>query len=281
MVNLQNVFFDYGEGETLKNISCRIDKGEFVAIVGANGAGKTTLCKLLNGLLKPSSGSVVINSMDTRTTKTSALAKSIGFLFQNPDRQICKNTVREEILFGLELAFKDKGLIEERLKNTLSIFGFQGDSNPFNLSRGERQRLALASLIAVEPEILILDEPTTGFDYMEAMKTMGTIKELNDKGATVIMICHDMEVVLDFAERVLVLAEGTIIADGQTKEIFRKEEALEQASVLPPQLVQLALRLGEGFEDVFSVDEMASAIINRMNKERTFEHERFSGLCTG
>ncbi len=281
MVNLQNVFFDYGEGETLKNISCRIDKGEFVAIVGANGAGKTTLCKLLNGLLKPSSGSVVINSMDTRTTKTSALAKSIGFLFQNPDRQICKNTVREEILFGLELAFKDKGLIEERLKNTLSTFGFQGDSNPFNLSRGERQRLALASLIAVEPEILILDEPTTGFDYMEAMKTMGTIKELNDKGATVIMICHDMEVVLDFAERVLVLAEGTIIADGQTREIFRKEEALEQASVLPPQLVQLALRLGEGFEDVFSVDEMASAIINRMNKERTFEHERFSGLCTG
>jgi len=265
MVNLENVSFAYDKIMTISNLSFNIDKGEFVAVIGSNGAGKSTLCKLLNGILKPSSGSVVINCMDTRTTKTSTLAKHIGFLFQNPDRQICKNTVEEEILFGLELAFNDKNLIKERLEDTLAAFEFDKDSNPFYLSRGERQRIALASLIAVEPEILILDEPTTGLDYNECIGIMEIIKKLNSKGVTVIMISHDMELVLDYAKRVLVISEGKLIANGETKKIFRMPEVLDQASILPAQIVQMALRLGEGFEDVFNIEEMISAISKKMN----------------
>lgn len=188
LINFKNVCFGYDKTETIKNISFNIEKGEFAAIVGENGAGKSTLSKLVNGLLKPDSGKVIINGMDTLTTKSSILAKHIGFLFQNPDRQICKNTVREEILFGLNLAFDDKKLIEERLKKTLKDFDFDAESNPFNLSRGERQRIALASLIAIEPEILLLDEPTTGLDYRECMCIMGIIRVLNEKGVTIIMV---------------------------------------------------------------------------------------------
>lgn len=276
MINFKNVCFGYDKTETIKNISFNIEKGEFAAIVGENGAGKSTLSKLVNGLLKPDSGKVIINGMDTLTTKSSILAKHIGFLFQNPDRQICKNAVREEILFGLNLAFDDKKLIEERLKKTLKDFDFDAESNPFNLSRGERQRIALASLIAIEPEILLLDEPTTGLDYRECMCIMGIIRVLNEKGVTIIMVCHDMEVVLDFAKRILVISAGELIADGETKKIFRSPEVLYKASLIAPQIAHLAIKLGDGFEDVFSVEEMTEALINRCKHERINADERIS-----
>lgn len=263
MIELKNVYFTYQQENTLDNISFHIDKGEFVALIGANGAGKSTLSKLLNGLLKPASGTVTINGMDTRKTKSSTLARHIGFLFQNPDRQICKNTVADEIRFGLELVINDKALVQQRLDSTLQRFGFNPDSNPFQLSRGERQRLALASIIAAEPEILILDEPTTGLDYSECTQIMNTINELNSKGVTVVMVCHDMEVVLDYARRILVLSDGRLLADGSTKEIFRAEEVLHKASILPPQIPQLALRLGQGFENAFTVEEMAQSLVAR------------------
>ncbi|NLN64713.1 MAG: ABC transporter ATP-binding protein [Clostridiaceae bacterium] len=263
MINVENVSFTYQQECTLKGITFHIDRGEFVALIGSNGAGKSTLSKLLNGLLKPASGTVTINGMDTRKTKSSTLARHIGFLFQNPDRQICKNTVADEIRFGLELVINDKALVQQRLDSTLQRFGFNPDSNPFQLSRGERQRLALASIIAAEPEILILDEPTTGLDYSECTQIMNTINELNSKGVTVVMVCHDMEVVLDYARRILVLSDGRLLADGSTKEIFRAEEVLHKASILPPQIPQLALRLGQGFENAFTVEEMAHSLVAR------------------
>lgn len=263
MINVENVSFTYQQECTLKGITFHIDRGEFVALIGSNGAGKSTLSKLLNGLLKPASGTVTINGMDTRKTKSSTLARHIGFLFQNPDRQICKNTVADEIRFGLELVINDKDLVQQRLESILQRFGFNPDSNPFQLSRGERQRLALASIIAAEPEILILDEPTTGLDYSECTQIMNTINELNSKGVTVVMVCHDMEVVLDYARRILVLSDGRLLADGSTKEIFRAEEVLHKASILPPQIPQLALRLGQGFENAFTVEEMAQSLVAR------------------
>jgi len=263
MIDLKNVCFTYQKESTVKDISFHIGRGEFVAIIGSNGAGKTTLSKLLNGILKPCSGTVSIMGMDTKKTKTSILARHIGFLFQNPDRQICKNTVADEIRFGLEQILKDKSLIQQRLDNVIAYFGFDPAANPFRLSRGERQKLALASVIAAEPEVLVLDEPTTGLDYSECMQIMNIIRQLNEKGITVVMVCHDMEVVLDFARRVLVLSEGRLIADGETREIFRQEEVLRRASILPPQITQLALRLGEGFEQVFTVEEMARNLLAR------------------
>jgi energy-coupling factor transport system ATP-binding protein len=128
MINLQNVSFSYNYEKVLSNISFHIGKGEFTAIIGSNGAGKSTLCRIMNGLIKPSSGTVTVNGMDTRTTKSSILARHIGFLFQNPDRQICKNTVGEEIRFSLNNVITDKSLIEKRLFETLSLFDFDADS---------------------------------------------------------------------------------------------------------------------------------------------------------
>lgn len=263
MIRFEHVSFGYGGAVTIEDVSFHIEKGDFAAVIGANGAGKSTISKLCDGLLKPSRGRVLIGGMDTGTVKTSRLAKFVGFLFQNPDRQICQNTVRGEILFGLSCVVEDEAEREKRCGQILELFGLDGGRDPFGMSRGERQRIALASLLACEPQVLILDEPTTGLDYRECMEIMGIIQKLNEKGATILMVSHDMEIVQDFARRVLVVNGGRLLGDGGVHEIMKDEELLRRASVLPAQIPALALRLGDGFEDVFTVDGMVRAIERR------------------
>jgi len=260
MITFDNVFFGYGAGETIHGISAQINKGDFVSLIGSNGAGKSTFVKLCNGLLKPSSGSVTVLEKDTKTTKTSELAKHIGFLFQNPDSQICCNTIREELAFNLKNAKLPEAEVKARVDAALADFNFNGDFEPFNLSRGQRQKLCLASIIALAPEIMILDEPTTGLDYRECIDLMNRIRELNEKGTTVIMVCHDMEVVLDYAKSVIVMTDGKAIAAGPTKEILQNQEVLTQARLLPPQIAETALKLGNGYENIFTVEEMITKI---------------------
>lgn len=213
MIQFEQVSFSYGKQSIIKNVNFTINKGDFVAIIGANGAGKSTISKLMNGLLKPTLGTVTIAGYDTKRTRTSILVKHVGFLFQNPDRQICQNTVRDEIMFGIRLFSKEQDRSARRVDAIMKKFHLRADKSPFSLSRGERQKVALASLIAVEPEILILDEPTTGLDHRECMQMMECIREMNKKGVTVVMVCHDMEVVKNFASRILVISGGELIAD--------------------------------------------------------------------
>lgn len=246
--------------DVIRNVSFRLGAGDFVAVIGANGAGKTTLSKLSNGLLKPTAGSVTVRGLDTKQTKTSQIAKFTGFLFQNPDRQICQNTIRAEIAFGLGFVLENKDEAECRTQETLERFGFDGGKDPFTLSRGERQMLVLASLLASRPQLLILDEPTTGLDYRECMKVMGLIAESNAQGATVLMVTHDMEIVQDFARRALVINDGILLADGPVSAVMKNREVLESASLLPAQIPALAMRLGGEFEDVRTVDEMSAKI---------------------
>lgn len=262
MIEFQNVTFEYpNKAATIKNVSFHVKEGEFVSIIGTNGAGKTTVSKLTMGLLKPTQGTVKLAGMDTKTTKVSQLARYAGFLFQNPDRQICQETVREEIALGLQLiSGKSEEEINQKVDEIIEKFGLQPDVAPFSLSRGERQRVALASLIALSPKVLILDEPTTGLDYKECMQMMNAIRELNGNGVTVLMVCHDMEVVLDFADRVIVMTQGQIVADGTASEIFRSPKAMAAASVLPPQIIDLSMRLGIGFEGIDTIEEMTAAI---------------------
>lgn len=262
MIQFENVSFRYQDTATIQGLSFQLEKGAFAAIVGANGAGKTTVSKLCGGLLKPTSGCVRILGKDTRTTRASTLAKQVGFLFQNPDRQICQPTVREEILFSLHCTLSDEDEIQRRLDETLAAFELDPDAAPFNLSRGQRQQVALASLIAAQPQVLILDEPTTGLDYRECIHIMEQVQRLNrEKEVTVLMVCHDMEVVLDFAERMLVMAGGVLLGDGETREIFSQRELLQKAALLPPQIAQLAGRFSQqSFHDVYTVDEMVTAI---------------------
>ena len=270
MITLENVSFAYADqGPSVQDVSFRLEKGEFAAILGANGAGKTTTVRLMDGLLKPTSGRVLIDDMDTAKSQVSERARKVGFLFQNPDRQICKNTVKEEILFGLRTVRGDEGeeALQARTDEVLKDFHFTGDEEPFSLSRGQRQRVALASILAVEPEILILDEPTTGLDYLECCHIMDRIRKMNEeKQVTVIMVCHDMEVVLDYARRALVMAGGRLLADGPVKEIFRNTELMEKASILPPQMIGLGLRLGDGFENADTPEGMAEAVMARRGK---------------
>ncbi|MDR1655084.1 MAG: energy-coupling factor ABC transporter ATP-binding protein [Treponema sp.] len=271
MLHFDNVGFSYGRGGgkpgTLGGICFRLEKGEFAALIGENGAGKSTLARLCNGLLKPDSGRVTAAGMDTRHVKTSRIARKLGFLFQNPDRQICCNTVREEILFGLNAIMGDEEaakMKEERLNEMLELFGLPGDGDPFSMSRGERQQIALASVLAVKPELLILDEPTTGLDYRECVNIMGIISRLHREGATILMISHDMELVADYAERALVLSGGKLTGNLSVKELMKNRPLLEAASLLPAQIPALAMALGEGFEDVYTIDEMTEAVRERL-----------------
>ena len=265
MIQLDHVSFAYPEqGPSVNDVSFRVEDGEFVAILGANGAGKTTTVRLIDGLIRPTAGKVEINGTDTAASSVSERARRVGFLFQNPDRQICKNSVREEILFGLRTVRGGEGeeALQARCDEVLKDFGFTGDEEPFSLSRGQRQRVALASILAVEPEILILDEPTTGLDYFECCHIMDRIRRMNEEHkVTVIMVCHDMEVVLDYARRALVMAGGHLLADGPVNEIFRDTALMEKASILSPQMIGLSLRLGEGFEHADSPESMADAVL--------------------
>ncbi len=260
VLEFSNVAFSYNETANVHDLNVKVHKGDFISIIGSNGAGKSTFSKLTNGLLKPSVGDVLVLGENTKNQKVSALAKHIGFLFQNPDRQICCATVREEIAFSLRNNGIAEDEIKTRVEKTLSEFGFDGDTEPFNMSRGQRQRLCLACLIALNPEILILDEPTTGLDYRECMEVMSRIRELNESGTTVIMVCHDMEVVLDFAKTVIVMNRGEILGQGETRAVLSNKALLSKARLLAPQIAQVAMLLGDSFNGVFTDDEMIQKI---------------------
>ena len=246
MIEFENVSASYdGELPILRDVSFRIPDGDFVAFVGTNGAGKSTTMRLVNGLLKPSSGQVLIDGVPTTQLRTSQLAAKVGFLFQNPNRQICCSTVREELLFGFRAQGRADAEAEAKVDAMIERFGFDGDAEPFLLNRGTRQLLALASIIVMEPPVVVLDEPTTGLDFRECAKVMDVIAELNARGTTVIMVCHDMEVVADYAKRVIAMTAGQVVADGETFAVLRDRDVLARTHLLPPQVVDVSLRLVE------------------------------------
>ena len=269
MIEFEKVSASYdGELPILRDVSFRIPDGDFVAFVGTNGAGKSTTMRLVNGLLKPSSGQVLIDGVPTTQLRTSQLAAKVGFLFQNPDRQICCSTVREELLFGFRAQGRADAEAQAKVDAMIERFGFDGDAEPFLLNRGTRQLLALASIIVMEPPVVVLDEPTTGLDFHECAKVMDVIAELNAHGTTVIMVCHDMEVVADYARRVIAMTAGQVVADGETFAVLRNRDVLARTHLLPPQVVDVALRLAEdGAVETASpvaladtLDEMADAL---------------------
>ena len=247
MIEFKNVSASYSnEVPVLKDVSFTINDGDFVAFVGTNGAGKSTTMRLCNGLLKPVSGEVLIDGVPTTQLRVSELARRVGFLFQNPDRQICCETVRDELMFSFKAQGNDTPEARKRVDQIIELFGFDPDAEPFLLNRGTRQLLALASIIVTAPPVVILDEPTTGLDYRECEKVMGVVRSLHEQGTTVIMVCHDMEVVADFAQRIIVMADGGVVADGLTFDVLRQPLVMKRASLIPPQIVDIALRLAAG-----------------------------------
>lgn len=244
MIEFLDVHASYdGTTPILKGIDLTIEDGEFVAFVGTNGAGKSTAMRLVNGLLKPDRGVVLIDGVPTTQLKTSELARRVGFLFQNPDRQICSSTVRDELLFGFQAVGRLDDEARRRVDQIIEEFRFDGDADPFLLNRGTRQLLALASIVVLAPPVVVLDEPTTGLDFCECVKVMGIISQLHRAGTTVIMVCHDMEVVADFAERMVVMTDGRVVDQGPTFDVLRNRKTLDEADLVPPQMVDLSLLL--------------------------------------
>jgi len=243
-----------GNIKALDSISLEIREGEFLAIIGQNGSGKTTLAKHFNGLLKPSKGEVRIAGEDTKRKQVSELGKIVGYVFQNPDHQIFADTVEDEVAFGPRNLGIPRDKISLFVEDALKEVGLEGYEryDPFSLTKGERQRVAVASILAVRPRVVILDEPTTGLDYREQKSIMELLQNLNRKGHTIIIITHSLWVVAEYAKRVLVLNKGKIMLDDRTRKVFSQEEKLDQSFLRLPEIIRLSNRMGR---TLLSLDE--------------------------
>jgi len=241
-------------GDVLNEVDLEIREGEFIAIIGQNGSGKTTLAKHFNGLLKPSSGKVICNGKDTGSMRISDLGKIVGYVFQNPDHQIFASSVREELTFGPKnygLSYDD---ISKNITQSLEAVHLEGyeDRDPFTLTKGERQRVAVASVLACKPKVLVLDEPTTGLDYHQQKSMMELLKSLNSSGHTVIIITHSLWVAAEYAHRIIVMHKGNVVMDGPTREVFSRCDELDHTGIRLPEIIKLSNMLGN---NLLSVDE--------------------------
>ncbi len=218
-IKIIDLVHQYGENRGIDGLSLEIKHGELIAVIGENGSGKTTLSKHLNGLLKPTSGDVVVAGMNTKECTVTELANHAGLVFQNPDTMLFEETVEKEILFGLKNIGKKEEECDELIDGILAKVGLSDKRKVFprSMSRGERQRLAIACVTAMRPEIIILDEPTTGLDPIEAKRIMSILTKLSRQGHTVIMVSHDMKIVRNYAERIIKMADGKIVEDIRVK----------------------------------------------------------------
>lgn len=252
-LDFDGVEFGYvPETTVLHGIDLTIESGEFVTIIGQNGSGKSTLVKHINGLLEPDRGSVVVSDERGEPYATdehpmNLLAKIVGYVFQNPDDQIFHTTVGEEIAYGL----KNIGVpADERAKRMAAVLEQVGlpvdlNQNPFSFGKGQRQRLAIASVLAMEPRLICVDEPTTGQDHAESVRIMDILAEYNRRGHTVITITHDIALAAAYTDRVIAIRDGQIIADGPPERVFLDAENLEATNIRPPQITQLGAALAD------------------------------------
>jgi cobalt transport protein ATP-binding subunit len=271
VIQLEDVSFSYSAAvEALRNVSLTVNKGEYIAIMGENGAGKTTLVKHFNGLLKPKKGRVLIDSEDIAQKSIAMMARKVGLVFQNPDDQLFAEDVEEEIGFALHNFGYDDKVIKDRVEWAVNLLDIQRylKSSPFILSGGERKRVALASVLAWNPEVLVLDEPTVGQDYGQKERLKHFLVQLRTQGKTVVIVTHDVEFVAMSQPRIVLMAQGRIVADGSSKRIMTDNKSLEICSVAPPEVTKLFTLLSKyGFpSDILDVDEATDILTRRMRK---------------
>lgn len=243
LVRVENVSFAYGESSpALRDVSLTIEAGEFLALIGRNGSGKTTLAKHLNGLLKPSSGRVLVGATDTANVPVGELARQVGYVFQNPDHQLFLPTVRQEIAYGPARLGLEGAELEARIEETLERFGLAdvAGRHPAVLGRGLRRLTALAAIDAMRPKVLVLDEPTGGLDRRFAARLMDQLAGLAASGDAIVLITHDMRLVAEHARRVLLIRDGQVAADTTPEKMFDQPELLASSGVHAPQVARLA-----------------------------------------
>ena len=261
LLEVENLTHRYPDGtEALSGVSCVIRRGEFVAILGQNGSGKTTLVKHLNGILAPTAGDIRLSGQSLRGQPRSRLSRRVGLVFQNPDHQIFAERIRDEVAFGPRQQGLAEGEVAHRVEEALEAVGLAGAENldPFLLTKGGRQRVAVASTLATKPELIILDEPTTGLDPQELDGMMELIQRLNRAGHTIVIITHAMGVAAAYARRMILMRDGRIACDGTAREIFADEAKLRALGLTPPPVVQVANRLGV---PALTLEELTASLV--------------------
>lgn len=244
-IQVDNLNYSYPDGtQALKEINLDIYEGEFLAFIGQNGSGKTTLSKCLNGLFKPTTGDVIVDGLNSKTTPIVQMVRRVGYVFQNPDHQLFNNNCWDEIAYGPRNIQLPEDQVKERVDEAARVVGLPEEyfaEHPFFLSKGLRQRVAIASILALRPRLIIVDEPTTGQDSRQSFEIMDFLKDLNENhGHIIIIITHDMPIVAQYARRVVAMGQGRILADGPTSEVFTRSDLLKQTFLEPPQITQLA-----------------------------------------
>ncbi|MEM4461639.1 MAG: energy-coupling factor transporter ATPase, partial [Candidatus Bathyarchaeia archaeon] len=271
IVKVRRLSHTYPGGvKALQDINLDIYNGEFVALIGQNGSGKTTLAKYLCGLLKPRDRytEIIVDGLDLRNARMKDIVKKIGYVFQIPEQQLFFTTVKEEIGFGLRNLGLPEDYIEDRVEEIMRILELEAyrDNVTSSLDRGRKFRVVLGSVIAMDPKIIVVDEPTTGQDWIESTYICRLLDDLRRRGKTIIMITHEMELVARFATRVIVMREGRVILDGTPRYVFSKPEILRSTWVQPPQITRLSQMLSEyGIPgDTLSIEEMYSYIVHML-----------------
>jgi len=269
MLHVDELSFTYPDGRTaLSDVTLTVENGESVALMGENGAGKTTLIKHFNGLLLPTSGRVLVDGVDTRHAHTTDLARKVGLVFQNPYQQLFAQTVAEEIMLGLQPDADAPSDIQARVQHLLATLHLQGleERHPLSLSEGERKRLALAAVLATDPSILVLDEPTLGQDGREKASLEALVLRVQSQGKSIIIATHDIDFACSCRQRIVLMNKGHVLADGPAYEIVRRADLLRQAGLVQPQLVELSQRLAvSGMDDLSSAcPDLAAAIVTAL-----------------
>lgn len=261
MIELKNISFKYElqEEKTLKDINLHVKEGEFIGLIGKNGAGKTTLCSIIRGIIPDFvqgdiSGDIVIDSNNINDIERGEMAELVGFVFQNPFSQISgiKDTVFEEIAYGLENLGVEREEMKRRVKNVIELLNIEDlqDKNPLELSGGQSQRVAIASIIVMNPKILIFDEPTSQLDPLGTEEIFDILKLLKKEHKTIILVEHKIDLIAEYADRVVVLDEGEIVFDDETHKVLSNEK-IEDHNVSMPIVSQLAYRLNEEKAGIF------------------------------
>jgi energy-coupling factor transport system ATP-binding protein len=247
LIKVTDARYEYSNGAVLAldGVSLEVPEGQSVGIVGQNGSGKTTLTKLLNGLLKPTSGSIVVDGKDTAKNSVQQMSSTVGYVFQNPNHQLFAPSVTAELAFGPTNLKLPPEEITERIAHALEFFDIKqyADMHPYRLSFPLRKLVGIASVFTMGPKVFVLDEPTTGQDHQTTKVINQLIHRLQDRGSTVICVSHDMPLLADVSERMIVMWNAKIIADGGAREVFGNTEVMERTHIAPPQVTQISLRM--------------------------------------
>ena len=253
ILEFKNISFSYNnDKQVLKDISFKVNKGDMISIVGRNGAGKSTISKLICGFYTPTRGQIIFDGEDMVNKSIKERSEKIGFVMQNPNQMISKSMVFDEVAFGLRIRGISDNEIKERVYDTLKICGLYGYRNwPISaLSYGQKKRVTIASILVLNPEVIILDEPTAGQDFKHYTEIMEFLVELNKKGVTIIMVTHDMHLMLEYTNKVIVLCNGEKIADDDATNILTNKDIIEKANLKETSLYELAMRcnINDGIE---------------------------------